>query len=377
MSSNKKSIQINPDLFKIGGKEKKKKEKKTRKKEFQLINPNEMKKSLISKIREHRRKNLTLKNNNNGDNKFKDEFNESMKYLDSLANDNSEKNKVSTNNIVNNNTVNNNTVNNNVENKNTEINNTYDIAKDVKEKRKKKKELKHNRTIKSYNGYFSDEDNTTAVNLNMPDELNEKKQQLKFEEVPYGCLKGGKKPTYRNWLNSTRKKMIDNKPKIGLIEQHNFSNDDFVSRQTKLKELKELKDSSETTNSDELKIKNEKPIIKVNENELKKFNEPLKIYNKKTFKRKYKLGRSKKNRTISVLLKGYKQKEKIQKEYGLLCENNLNNMKTYLKKRGLIKTGSDAPPDIIKQLYTSSILTGSVKNLNKETLMHNFLNDDL
>jgi len=370
MSSNKKSIQINPDLFKIGGKEKKKKEKKTRKKEFQLINPNEMKKSLISKIREHRRKNLTLKNNNNGDNKFKDEFNESMKYLDSLANDNSEKNKVSTNNVENNNNI----VNNNVENKNTEIKNSYDIAKDVKEKRKRKKELKHNRTIKSYNGYFSDEDNTTAINLNMPDELSEKKQQLKFEEVPYGCLKGGKKPTYRNWLNSTRKKMMDNKPKIELAEQHNFSNDDFVSRQNK---LKELKDSRETTNSDELKEKNDKPIIKVNENELKKFNEPLKIYNKKTFKRKYKLGRSKKNRTISVLLKGYKQKEKIQKEYGLLCENNLNNMKTYLKKRGLIKTGSDAPPDIIKQLYTSSILTGSVKNLNKETLMHNFLNDDL
>ena len=34
MSSNKKSIQINPDLFKIGGKEKKKKRRKQEKKNF-------------------------------------------------------------------------------------------------------------------------------------------------------------------------------------------------------------------------------------------------------------------------------------------------------------------------------------------------------
>ena len=36
MSSNKKSIQINPDLFKIGGKEKKKKREENKKKRISI-----------------------------------------------------------------------------------------------------------------------------------------------------------------------------------------------------------------------------------------------------------------------------------------------------------------------------------------------------
>lgn len=374
MSSTKKSISINPDLFKVGGKDIKKKEKKTKKKEFQMVNPNEMKKSLINKIREHRRKNLTLKNNNVDEKKdFKDEFNDSMKYLNNLVNTNNDNNDNNDNNNNNDNAVN----KENFQQKDDKIK-LKDIINNRPNKPNKPNRpnrpnkpsrvnrQNNNKTLKAYHGYYSDDDDT-KVNLEVPNELINKEEIIKKpnnDDVPYGCLKGGKKPTYRNWLTATRKNIMENKPKIKVNEDHDFNSNQLSERQEKLQKLKE-------------KENEKKPIIRINENNLKNFNEPLKIFNKKTFKKKYKLGRSKKNRTISVLLKGYKQKEKIQNEHEKLLQNDVITMKKYLKKRGLLKTGSYAPDDVIKQLYTSCILTGSVKNLNKDTLMHNFLNDDL
>ena len=95
---------------------------------------------------------------------------------------------------------------------------------------------------------------------------------------------------------------------------------------------------------------------------------------KKTIRKKYKLGKSKKKRVISILIKGSNFRKKISNEKHKLTQKNINTVKSYLKKHGLLKSGSSCPNDILRKMYEDSILTGYVTNKNKDTLIHNFLN---
>lgn len=363
MSSIKKQININPDLFKVGGREKKKKEKKTRKQKeanFNVISPNKAKKTLIEKIREHRRNKTMKKNLPEKSDNFKNEFNDSMNYLNNLVNETPVKENI-------NSTV--------LEEKNTHLNVRNDNSNIINTRQESQNENKnqinriHNKTLKSHHNYYDKNyESDTEINMTLPNDLNNLEEGVInlnniLPDQPYGCLKGGKKPTYRNWLHSTRKNLENNKPNLIVHDEHDF-NKELHNRQAKLKELK-------TENE------KKKPIVRVNEEILNNFDEKMKILNKKTFKKKYKLGRSKKNRTISILLKGYRQKEKVQDEYKKILNDDIKKMKKYLKKRGILKTGSTAPNDVIRQMYSSTILSGSVNNLNKDVLMHNFLNDDI
>ena len=50
-------------------------------------------------------------------------------------------------------------------------------------------------------------------------------------------------------------------------------------------------------------------------------------------------------------------------------------IKKQLKKQGLIKVGSTAPNDIIKETYECAVLAGEITNKNSDVLFHNFMND--
>jgi hypothetical protein len=51
----------------------------------------------------------------------------------------------------------------------------------------------------------------------------------------------------------------------------------------------------------------------------------------------------------------------------------MHDMKSYLKRHNLLKTGSRAPPDVIKKLYEQSLLGGDIRNANKDNIIHNYL----
>ena len=53
----------------------------------------------------------------------------------------------------------------------------------------------------------------------------------------------------------------------------------------------------------------------------------------------------------------------------------LSEIKLYLKKHGLIKVGSNAPENVMRQIYETAVLSGDVYNKSGEVLYHNFMNE--
>ena len=141
------------------------------------------------------------------------------------------------------------------------------------------------------------------------------------EPPPYSCLKNSTLPTFRELHNKTLKK---------------------------------------TDNSNE--IKTDDPFTDLT---LAK----TKVNRAVTFK--YNLG--KKGRYVSVLIKNAETRKKISNEHVRLKETKVPDMKSYLKRHNLLKSGSRAPPDVIKKLYEQSLLGGDIRNANKDNIIHNYL----
>ncbi len=106
-----------------------------------------------------------------------------------------------------------------------------------------------------------------------------------------------------------------------------------------------------------------------------KINDLSKKISKKLTKRKFTLGKSKIHRKVGVLIKDNKTRKKIIEAQKELKRTSMPDIKKYLKHHGLIKVGTTAPNDVLRKMYESSILAGDITNTNKETLIHNFVND--
>ena len=180
---------------------------------------------------------------------------------------------------------------------------------------------------------------TLAKNTEEFESSSEKKPQ-------YSCLKNGSLPTFREWKNKTLKKSS---------EQHEQPES---STQFELSELPQV-ESSEFTESLKLKDENNTERNLGQNNKLK------------TKTLKYCLG--KRGRKISVLIKNSDTRKKITGEHNKLKEIGLSDMKKYLKRHNLLKSGSYAGPDIIKKMYEQALLGGDIRNSNKTNLIHNYL----
>jgi len=415
----KKTIKINPELFSFSGgnKTQKNRERKQRHVKAPLINPNSIKKQLLNRIKEHKNnENKQQKPNTNKQHggkeedigAFTDEFMESIQYLTSLSK----------------------------EKKEIETKEKYD--KIMNEKRENlfrktvKNPLSYNQNINSYNANNNTNNNANTyggspmpyVSLELPEELRENPlvpitnivpvataPEIKIntapqQDVPYGCLKGGTKPTYRTW-NSTRKNyesqlsepkrasfsdlqqplneiVIDSKPSYELTDREKR----LKNLQEKMKLQKEAAQTEKLLMSQNVLTQSIAPITTsptepinsdISSSELKELideyiNEPPKMI-KKTIKRKYTLGKSAIKKKVGILIKDKQTRKNVINAHKELKRKSLSDVKNYLKDKGLIKAGSVAPNDVIRKIYEASMLAGDITNKNEDVLLHNFLSE--
>jgi hypothetical protein len=408
--SNKK-IDINPDLFNIGGssKTRKKREKKQKPTNVPLISPNVLKNKLLKRIKEHKIKETeNLENNKkkipeiNGvgiggstTNKtnvtdlgnYTDEFNDSINYLQTLS-------------------------------KQKKVDEQKDIFEKNKQKRKEELERK---TVKNYQSILSSPTNLPIVNIELPEELKEQlitvntPPQINYtaepitltsypvDELPYGCLKNGIKPTYKVW-NKTYKNMSDTsssitiaqpnlqlevKPNVSLLEsniinQNNERENRLNNLKNKIKEKQNIIDKGNNFTPVVINVPDapvtqdviihNNPTNNIMVSEIPQI--PTKTFIKKTICRRYTLGKSKIKKSIGVLIKDRGTRKQVLSAHRDLKKKSINDIKSYLKDHNLIKIGSTAPNDVIRKLYESSMLAGEITNSNTDTLIHNLMKDD-
>ena len=158
-------------------------------------------------------------------------------------------------------------------------------------------------------------------------------------DTPYGCLKGGKKPTYRAYHNKTLK----NKP-ITIETSNTHNNNTAIVNTERKQKLAELKKSYK------------------------------KIRQKKRTTRKSTFVLGKIGGKVSVLIKNNATRRKVKREHGLLKQKSIIEIKKHLYDKNLLKIGSTAPNDVLRTLYEQSILAGDVTNTANDVQIHNFLN---
>jgi hypothetical protein len=358
----KKTIKINPEIFNIGGKTKKNKEKKPNTTNIQLISPNILKNKLLKRIKEHKTKELTEKVNKPVppiDMKYTNEFNDSIEYLQVLSN-----------------------------NKKKE--------ESLKQKQLYKEDL-YKKTLRNNNFSINTEKlDNPYVELELPDELkqnyynnvdntnNNASMKLKYNvdnDIPYGCLKGGFKKTFRNYTNLT-----PTQPLTSSI------NNNLSERELKLNKLKEkmlLKQQTYSTTPTNTNIIQPqiKPQIQPQiqpDIKLSTIIEPKPVLDdnihkknskiiKQTTLRKYILGKSKNKRTVSILIKDKNTQKKILNAQREIKKKDLPSIKKYLHSHNLMMAGSNAPTDVIRKIYESAMLAGEITNNNKDIMIHNLM----
>ena len=421
-----KTISINPSLFSIGSvKTKKNREKTIKPKPIKpLINPNILKNKLLKRIKEHKQREtqgMDAKNTNvkpepeiyvKTDN-FSDEFSDSINYLQTLS-------------------------------KQKKIN---DEKTNYEKQKQKRREALERKTLKNHqssgslssgslssgslssgslsSGSLSSGNLSSGslssgrlsqqhINIDLPEELainmNMTHNQANMnpmvlnkytiDNIPYGVLKGGIKPTYRDWSKTQRNNMITN-PNTSLSIQGGGVTKQKIERETRLQSLREkLKNKQAEENNkklaepiqsiqpiqpnitSEVQVKENFPTPQIeilNANPLENSNEQIiatKKTTKRTIKRKYTLGKSKIKKAVGVLIKDRGTRKKIINAQKDLKKRPINDIKNYLREHNLIKVGSNAPNDVIRKLYESAMLAGEITNSNSETLLHNFSKDD-
>jgi len=397
-----KTIEINPSLFSIGGLSKKNRSKKNKSMSVPLISPNILKNKLLKRIKDHKNKEtenlennkkkmssttktdntLTDKKKINNTNNYTDEFNDSIEYLQMLS-------------------------------KQTKIDSSNNT----------KKEAIQRKTVKNYNSM-------PVVNLELPEELQETfintnneitsssnivLPNYKLDNVPYGILKGGSKPTYRQW-NKTQKNYQPNnnlltnnqtserEQRLNLLKQKLKQQSTIVTQPIQAQPIQlqaqpiqaqpiqivtqpiqaqpNLEEILLTQNLIQ-KPKQEQELIinnlSMNNEVIKRESEKIKTTKKllkKTIHKKYTLGKSNIKRTVAVLLKDNNTRKNIINAQKDLKGKSVNDVKTYLRHHNLIKIGSNAPNDVIRKIYESAMLAGEITNNNKDIMLHNFIKED-
>ena len=213
----------------------------------------------------------------------------------------------------------------------------------------------------------------------------------------WGCLKNGTKQTFRAanatslplpTTNHNNNVNNENRIQLSITEMPDDPNtigdpvNDF-SISSSSSSSAEMNETTEATNKaiettygarkqrlDEYKrehfenaLKTQQPVIKIRETK------------QHVITKKYKLGKytNKNGPVIGVLIKNRQTQHNIEKKRNEMRHIPLHTIKARLHKKNLLKVGSIAPPDILRELYENAVFAGDIENDGEGILLHNFL----
>ncbi len=232
-------------------------------------------------------------------------------------------------------------------------------------------------------------DNISNININsIPIVSNVSTPVLNTEPV-WGCLKMGTKPTFRTYHNKTLKlhtsvdtsngedenKNPDQIPETVNVNSYTTSNTAtaetepsgsepvsttellYGTRQQRLDEYRK-----EQLNADKEQVES---VVKIKQTK------------QRLVTKRYKLGKYK-NKTgdvIGVLIKNAQTQRNVENKRQDMRRLPLDTVMARLHKKRLLKVGSTAPPDVLREMYESSVLAGDIENEGNDIALHNFLAD--
>ena len=228
---------------------------------------------------------------------------------------------------------------------------------------------------------------------NLTKEVDNKKQSYTIKRYPslpeptYGCLKNGRLPTYRTWVNQTRKNNPNPQqqkqslpPQIIYPSQLQYqqpsqiiiNNPNKTQVSIPVVPIQEIPKS----NTDGLI----KQFSKIQQFERKNTTTPISKKwkypkQKKTIRRTYYVGRSKVHPRISVLVSNKTIRARTTLKQQELKQVPITDVRKYLLKHGFIKVGTSSPNAVLREMYESAqLICGEIKNHNSENLLYNYFN---
>jgi hypothetical protein len=224
-------------------------------------------------------------------------------------------------------------------------------------------------------------DTNENVNIDLPDIFSPKinsKDMIKIHhpsvQLPpppkYGCLKNGSLPTYKSVFRQTQRvypeSTIPSYPAPILIGSQNQS-------PGPLQILAKEPQKTFTREPAEIVQKYEKTKALFNDKSQKRIKY---LKRKKIFKRTYHVGRSTTKPQIGVLVSNRTVRNRISTDAQLLKQTPIHDVRKFLIKKGFIKVGTNAPNDVLRKMYESvSMVCGEIQNHNPENLLFNFIHD--
>ena len=251
------------------------------------------------------------------------------------------------------------------------------------------------------------------------------------KEPAYGCMKGGVKPTYRT-LNNTLKnnniRTVNSPPpqpkppvrspppqpmELDETQVPTTSNilTEYYRNEKEKKPVTQVEDSfkERSTVTDNLKLNTVNNTGDVNNNTIitevlddslfKDLNEKQllsqKDYHRKIHNRgKNHRNHSKFNRTykaysvkervvvgkhpdgkVSVIINDNKTRRKTSELKKSYDTTPLREIRKYLQEVNLLEPGSRTPEDVLRTMYSNARMSGNIKNINKEAVIHGYLNN--
>jgi hypothetical protein len=175
-----------------------------------------------------------------------------------------------------------------------------------------------------------------------------------YSEKPYGNLKNGTKPTFKTWT----KHEPSITPSPGIMPTST------IYKPNMYKPVISKPDISESIMSESIICSVPEQIIP----------EPkiCTVIEEKEIKKTFNIGKNKKENAVSILIKNNNTRKKIETDKLALKKTSLTTLKNFLKKQNLIKFGSTAPSQLLREIYESSKLCGDIINENPQNILHNF-----